>query len=219
MTTQQVRQFDKHAIENLKIPGIILMENAGINCSQIVIDQLKKINGKKVCIICGTGNNGGDGFVIARHLCNYNFDVSVIITGDPEKIKGDAKTNFEIVKNMKLIIESFDTEKEKINKFKNLYSDADIIIDAIFGTGLKGQVKDPYLEIFDELNSTGKHKISIDAPSGLDCDTGQPLGGVIKANQTITLAAMKKGLQTPDAKNFTGEVLVRSIGISLKFAK
>lgn len=217
MTRQQVRDLDKTAIEKLHIPGIVLMENAGINCCQLIIKKMTEISASSACIVCGTGNNGGDGFVIARHLENEGVKTRIVILGSEDKLKGDALANYRIIDAMNLDILFIDPDDLDISTFINLFEDFPIIIDAVFGTGLQGQVRDKYLPIIDAVNQLIGYKIAIDIPSGLDCDTGQPLGGVIKCDMTITLAAMKKGFLNPLSQDYTGKVFVESIGINPEF--
>jgi NAD(P)H-hydrate epimerase len=217
MTRQQVRDFDKWAIESLKIPGVVLMENAGKNFADIIMPDIRQAGVKKICIFCGTGNNGGDGYVIARHLENNNFRTKVVIVGDIEKITGDAKTNLEIIRNMGLKIENI-TAAEMVSQSRiaDLMKDCDLIIDAIFGTGLTGQLRPEYQSLINAINSTGRDIFAVDIPSGLDCDTGNPLGCAIKAKRTITFVAMKQGFLNAAAKQYTGKIDVVSIGIGVK---
>ena len=139
MDRDQVRAFDAWAINTLSIPGAVLMENAGKSCAELIMEKLTAIKKPKVCIFCGTGNNGGDGYVIARHMMNNNFNVNVIICGRAEKIKGDAKINLDILKNMSLQIEQLELNNQEM--VKSFADGADMIVDALFGTGLKGRLK------------------------------------------------------------------------------
>lgn len=217
MTRQQVRDFDKWAIESLKIPGVVLMENAGKNFADIIMPDIRQAGLKKICIFCGTGNNGGDGYVIARHLENNNFQTKIVIVGDIGKIAGDAKVNLEIIRNIGLQIENLGTaEMVSQNIIADLMKDCDLVIDAIFGTGLTGQLRPEYQSLINAINSAGRDIIAVDIPSGLDCDTGTPLGCALKAKRTITFAAMKQGFLNAAAKQYTGKVDVASIGIAVK---
>lgn len=215
LTRQRVRDFDARAINSLGIPGVVLMENAGRGCSEIIISELKKRRASKVCIFCGTGNNGGDGFVIARHLKNVGFTVNIIICGQSSKIKGDAEINYKIAANMKIEINEFPEPKKIIEQIKSLAGDCDIIVDAIFGTGLSGQLKDDFTELIDSINSLNKPVIAVDIPSGLDCDEGKPLSTAIRALATVTFVAAKKGFANPASTEYTGQVYIASIGIEL----
>ena len=218
MSRDEVRAFDAWAINELGIPGIVLMENAGSKCAQFIIETLSKTKNPVVCIFCGTGNNGGDGFVIARHLFNAGFAVTVVVCGDIDKIRGDAKINLDILTRLDLKIELLDmegTETIEANVIK-LANDANMIIDAIFGTGLIGAVRDEYKRLIESINGLGCPILSVDIPSGLDCDTGLPFGASIKANCTVTFVAVKKGFVFENTRVYTGDIFVASIGIEPK---
>lgn len=213
MSRDEVRAVDSWAINTLGIPGIVLMENAGRSCAKLIKDKLASIAKPKVCIFCGTGNNGGDGYVIARHLLNYGFKVNVIICGDKNKIKGDAKINLDILERLGQPIELLDLKVDIAGQVKAKTFDAALLVDALFGTGLSGQLSDGYKRLIEAINAQNRPTLAVDIPSGLDCDTGQPLGVAIKATYTVTFVAIKKGFTQPSAADYTGEVFVCSIGI------
>jgi len=214
LTRRQVRDFDAWAINTAGIPGVILMENAGQNCAEIVVGELKKLNGRKGCIFCGTGNNGGDGFVIARHLKNAAFEVKIALCGPSSKIKGDAEINYKIIRNMGILIKEFDLSSTSTEKAVETFAgDSDLIVDAIFGTGLSGALAGGFDKLIKAINSLNKPIVAVDIPSGLDCDTGCPLGTAIKAMVTVTFAAAKKGFKNIDSAEYTGEIYIASIGI------
>jgi NAD(P)H-hydrate epimerase len=211
---EQSHAFDAWAINVVGVPGAVLMENAGRSCAEFIAEKSAGKSNPRVCIFCGLGNNGGDGFVIARQLLNRNFKVTTLICGDPGKIKGDAKINLDILKALNAQIEPVnisdaDTVKSRITAFA---ADADIIVDAVFGTGLMGQLRDDSKILIDAINSLGKPVLAVDIPSGLDCDTGLPLGAGVKANWTVTFAALKKGFAAETSREFTGEIYIASIG-------
>ena len=215
MTRQQVRAFDAWAINELGIPGVVLMENAGRSCAQLIKEKLASLTNPKVCIFCGTGNNGGDGYVIARHLLNNNFKVKVVIIGDREKIKGDAGINLEILEKLGQPIESLDLKAGQIaDRVESFAAGADMLVDSIFGTGLKGPLDEGYTKLIESINTQNRPILAVDIPSGLDCDTGRPLGAAIKADYTVTFAAIKSGFQAcKTAGRYTGEVFPASIGV------
>ena len=215
MSRDEVRAFDAWAINELGIPGIVLMENAGRGCAQFIIEKLSKTKKPVVCIFCGTGNNGGDGFVIARHLYNSGFAVTVVICGDIDKIRGDARINLDILTRLGLKIELLDMEGAKTidTRVTKLANEANMIIDAIFGTGLTGTLRDEYKRLIESINELGCPILSVDIPSGLDCDTGLPLGASIKANCTVTFVAVKKGFIFENTRGYTGDIFVASIGV------
>jgi NAD(P)H-hydrate epimerase len=190
------------------------MENAGRNCAEVIIDHLAGINAARVRIFCGTGNNGGDGYVIARHLLNKDIKTHVIIVGDREKIKGDAKINLDILEKLGQHIEVLLlTSSDVPLKVESSCRDANLLVDALLGTGLKGRLRKEYQLLIHSINSLEVPVIAVDIPSGLDCDTGKTLGAAIKAEATVTFVAVKKGFTTSrDAQNFTGEIFVASIG-------
>jgi NAD(P)H-hydrate epimerase len=214
MTGRQIRDFDDWATKSAGIPGAVLMENAGRSCAEIIIEQLNKSAGRKVCIFCGTGNNGGDGFVIARHLINAGFQAVIAVLGNITKIKGDAEINYKIASNMTIPLNKFDPSSGQIEEdIEKITGGCDLLVDAIFGTGLKGTLTGGFDLIVKKINSLGKPVVAVDIPSGLDCDTGKPLGDAVKASITVTFAAAKKGFINPLAAEYTGRIYIASIGI------
>ena len=219
MSRDEVRAFDAWAINELGIPGIVLMENAGRSCAQFIIETLSKIKKPKVCIFCGTGNNGGDGFVIARHILNAGFAVTVVVCGNIAKIRNDARVNLDILTGLGLKIERLDMEgtDDIDSRVTKLANEANMIIDAIFGTGLTGTLRNEYKQLIDSINGLGCPVLSVDIPSGLDCDTGLPFGASIKANCTVTFVAVKKGFVFENARPYTGDIFIASIGVEPKY--
>ena len=214
MTRDEVRAFDAWAINTLGVPGVVLMENAGRSCAELVKDKLKDVADPKVCIFCGTGNNGGDGYVIARHLINGGFDVTVVICGDREKIKGDAKINLDVLERMGRPIERLNPADANLaGRVQHLTAGAQVLVDSLFGTGLRGELSDEYRRLIENINACRRPILAVDIPSGLDCDSGRPLGAVIKAAWTVTFVAVKKGFTFADAARYTGEIFVASIGV------
>jgi NAD(P)H-hydrate epimerase len=214
MTKEQVRAVDSWAINTLGIPGVVLMENAGRSCAELVKEKLKGITGPKVCIFCGTGNNGGDGYVIARHLLNSGFKVIVVLCGDRMKVKGDAKINLDILEKSGLPIEQLNLKDNDVPaRVKAFTADADMIVDGLFGTGLSGPLRDDYIQLIESINACDCPILAVDIPSGLDCDSGRPLGTAVKASCTVTFVAVKKGFVSESAAPYRGEIFVASIGI------
>jgi NAD(P)H-hydrate epimerase len=215
MTRDEVRAFDRWAINTLGIPGVVLMENAGRSCAELIKDKLAGVASPRVCIFCGTGNNGGDGYVIARHLLNSGFKVAVIIVGDRNKIKGDAKINLDILEGLGQPIEQLNVNEPDIAGMVEAFAaDADMLVDSLFGTGLGGQLSDEYKQLIESINAQNCPILAVDIPSGLDCDTGEPLGAAIRASYTVTFVAAKRGFTSASsAAQYTGEVFVASIGV------
>ena len=215
MSREQVRAVDAWAIEEIGVPGVVLMENAGRSCAELIRDRLAQVSNPRVCLFCGTGNNGGDGYVIARHLLNAGFAVRVILCGDRQKVRGDALINLEILERLGHAIESLDmTGGALASRVRALAGDSDMVVDALFGTGLQGELREPYRSLIDSINALGRPILAVDIPSGLDCDTGEPLGIAIKAAYTVTFVAVKGGFTaSPIARTYIGELYVASIGV------
>ena len=217
MTRDQVRSFDSWAINQLGIPSVVLMENAGGSCARLIKEKLADIKNPKVCIFCGIGNNGGDGYVIGRHLRNNGIKVTVVICGNSSKVKGDARTNLDILQQLGQPIEQIDINSDNIVPAVNGFcSDADMIVDCLFGTGLSGQLRGNYVQLINTLNSQKLPILAVDIPSGLDCDTAEPVGGgdcAIRAAYTVTFVAVKKGFTRPRALEYTGQLFTASIGV------
>lgn len=212
LSRQAVRNVDRIAVDDYHMPSIVLMENAGRNTAELLRKQ--SVNGP-VVICCGKGNNGGDGFVIARHLENAGCDVRVLLFADPDDLKGDAATNFRILQAAKTPVNAFGKDVD-LDKLKVELSQADWIVDALLGTGMTGEIREPYAGVIDAINAAGKKVLAVDVPSGLDCDTGEPLGTSVRASVTATFVARKLGFDNADSQQWTGEVHVIDIGVPKK---
>lgn len=210
LTCQQCRQFDRIAIEEYGVPGIVLMENAGAGCVRAIGYHSME---RPAAILCGAGNNGGDGFVIARHLKNRNVRVLVLLLADPAKIVGDAKTNFEILTKMdtSIVQVESDWDAARFQSAIRKVSDHPLIVDAMVGTGAKGSLRKPYDVAVDAANEMSGFKIAIDIPTGLDGDSGQT-ELAFKADVTCTFIARKTGFENPDAHRWLGKLEVIDIG-------
>lgn len=214
LTREQVRAFDQWAIHDMAIPGMVLMENAGRGCVELIRSFTQDKPDAKVCIICGTGNNGGDGFVIARHLINSGLDVRVLICGLAEKIAGDAKANLDILAHMQVSLHSYPADSlEVLEYLRAVAGESDVIVDALFGTGLRGNLRAGYDRVVTTINQLERPVLAVDIPSGLDCNTGQVLGQAVKATWTVSFVAVKLGFTKKQARDITGLVYVASIGI------
>ncbi len=209
----ETREIDRKAIEEYEIPGIILMENAGRDVVEEILKILPEPNKAKVVIFCGKGNNGGDGFVIARHLYNKNINISVYLTTKVSNFiaNGDASTNLKILLNMGIEIKELqDSDVDGIGKE---LQDCNLIVDAIFGTGLSGEIREPVNSLIEKINESNSPVISVDIPSGLDCDTGTILGTAVKATKTVTFVAAKTGFFKECGKECTGELILTDISM------
>ena len=183
-----------------------MMENAGAAAARYLTENFPDISSKKILVFAGLGNNGGDAFVLARHLAGFDCDVRVILLGSPDKIKTDeAQTNWKILEKMNsvdLIIAS---------DVSNLDIKADIVVDGILGTGISGKIREPYASAIDLINKSKTFKLALDVPSGLDPDTGNASDKCVNADVTITFHKMKVGM--PKRKDICGTILVEKIGI------
>jgi NAD(P)H-hydrate epimerase len=214
LTRDQVRAFDAWAIHTLGIPGVVLMENAGRSCAEHIAQRLASMHATHVCVFCGTGNNGGDGYVVARHLINQGIHVSVVLCGDKDKVKGDARINLDILQALQMEVTNIDLEQAGLaQRIKALARESHLIVDALFGTGLRGTLRAPYMDLINGINDLGLPIVAVDIPSGLDCDTANVLSTAIRAQETITFVALKKGYLLDQARIYTGDVHVVSIGI------
>lgn len=212
LTRQQIRRVDDIAINELQIPGVVLMENAGRGAAQTIRELVEQRNARRVAVYCGRGNNGGDGFVIARHLLNAGVNVEVYLTVPESVLRGDAEINQRILRNMGVEMTLIDTAERMRAAACTLARD-DIVVDALLGTGFTGEVRQPLTELIAAINDTPHAAtVAIDIPSGLDCDTGRPGGIAVRADVTVTFVAEKVGLSRPGAREWTGTVRVVDIG-------
>jgi len=200
-----MRALDRKAIDEIGIPGEQLMEEAGKGVADVADMFLKEIGGKKVAIFCGKGNNGGDGFVAARHLGGKGYSVDVFLVARMDELKGDARLNLERAVKLGIPVHEIDTPPVKL--------DFEMIIDAMFGTGFKGKVKNPYRNIIDKINNANIPVVSVDIPSGIDGDTGQDGGTSVYADATVTFAYPKLGHIFYPGRERTGELYTVDIGI------
>lgn len=212
--SEQMRKADEVSIRDFNIPGIVLMENAALGIVKEIEGEIQRGRLPKkgtVTIICGTGNNGGDGFAAARHLKTMEWCAEVFICGDERKITGDALTNLNIIRMLGISILSM--EDSNIEALDSMLNRSHIIIDAMLGTGFKGRLKSNYETIVDKINKQHKYVLSIDNPTGLNCDTGFAEGRCIKANKTVTLGMPKIGLVINDGPHYCGELSVCGLSI------
>lgn len=221
MTRDQVRRYDQWAIGELGIPGAVLMENAGQAAAEIAAEILSRQAVRRVCICCGAGNNGGDGFVVARHLTNRQFNVQILLCAPQEKIDGDARIHLEICRQMNIPIHTLDFNESNIcPQIRSFCTDCGLIIDALFGTGLKGELDSRYAGLIACINSLAIPILAVDIPSGLDCDLGIPLPVCVKAAATVSFVAAKQGFfQSEQTLQTIGTLYIASIGITTKKAR
>ncbi len=220
LTRDSARAIDRRCVSDFGIPTIVLMENAAVHVAETALEELENCKDPLVLIVCGPGNNGGDGLAVARHLANAGVDVRVVVLGDAEDLKGDSGVQLRACRKMKLPI-VYTGDKGAI-AIDGALTDADgtarkprVVIDAVFGTGLTRPVEGLGAEIIaaiNELGRRGAHVLSVDIPSGLDADTGAALGAVVRASTTVTFVGLKPGLLAFDAQGYVGDVVVADIG-------
>src|SRR5712691_8373314 len=212
LNAAQMREADRRAIDEIGIPSIVLMENAG----RQVVAAMEAVHGdlleRRVGILCGRGNNGGDGFVVARTLMQRGVDVAVFLLGRVSDVRGDARINLEILGRLGLtVLEVADSQAWALH-FSEL-SDCTLIVDAIFGTGLNAPVSGLIQSVIADVNASGIPVVSIDLPSGLSADSPQPIGDSIEAGLTVTIAAPKLPLVLPPGEMRAGDIVIADIGI------
>ena len=212
LTAEEMRLADRTAIEEFGIPGMVLMENAGQAVVREIENMLGDLSGKKVAIFCGGGNNGGDGLVAARHLHNRGCEVRLYFLTDPDIFRGDALTNYTILNNIGVSGLQL-TEGSRLNVARMALWSSDIALYAIFGTGLRAEVRDISLAVINMLNESNTPIVSCDIPSGLSSTTGKPLGVAVKATATVTFSYCKLGLVLPAAAPYIGRLVVANISL------
>jgi hydroxyethylthiazole kinase-like uncharacterized protein yjeF len=241
---------DAYSINQLGVPGVVLMENAGRNAAELIAGWLRRSGaairgsrtserggrGAAVAVVCGKGNNGGDGFVIARHLFRIGFDVWVDLAADPQSLSGDAAINHASAAALGIPMYSLLASAD-LRVARRRWRRADCVVDALLGTGFTGEVREPLAGVIRGVNalrgdSKGrlarpqKHAgvarlvrrpliVAVDVPSGLDCDTGTAAGEVVRADRTVTFLASKVGFAQASARPYVGRFSVADIGVPL----
>ena len=206
------RRVDQLAVEQYGMHGLVLMENAGRG----VADTLCGLGiAGPVVICCGRGNNAGDGFVVARHLDLRGCRVRVLVWAEPDELGGDAGANYRILAKTDVPIEHFGPTHDADRLARHL-DGAAWVVDALLGTGARGEPRPPLDAVIDQLNAAPAPRLAVDLPSGLDCDTGQPSSHTIRASHTCTFVAPKPGFFVPGAGQYTGQVHVLDIGTPRK---
>ncbi|HMK35826.1 MAG TPA: NAD(P)H-hydrate dehydratase [Desulfomonilaceae bacterium] len=213
VTAAEMRAFDASAIEDYGIPGVVLMENAGRTTFFHLRNHLGgDVRDMKVSVVAGPGNNGGDGFVIARYLINYGADVHTFLLSPRDKIKGDALINLRVLEKMTPDIFAV-SDEEALDEATDEWHQSDVIVDAILGTGLSSEVRSPYREAIREINGSPAFILAVDLPSGLDADTGDVLGCAVKADLTVTYGFRKLGTALYPGLIYCGAIEVADISI------
>lgn len=206
LSIRKIRLADSTAIEKYLIPGQILMENAARSCSEIILEQLGD-DVENVLILCGSGNNGGDGFALARHLSDY-FNVKVLLKGEEEKMSPETLLNFEILKKLEVEIIKFDSIAELIDAAE----EADCIVESLIGVGAGENLHGNIIDILDFANEMPAYKVAIDVPAGLNADNGNAHESAFSADMTITMFAPKTGMFLKSGRDLCGDIHIASLG-------
>jgi NAD(P)H-hydrate epimerase len=202
LSRARVRELDRRAIEEYGIPGVVLMENAGANASRWILERAAREGWRQPSagIACGAGNNGGDGYVVARHLANAGWDVRIESSAALETLRGDAAVMARIARAMGIACGMLGERHT-------------VIVDALLGTGFQGALRPDMARSIGALNRARPGLlVALDLPSGLDADTGEPSEPCVRAGATLTFAALKPGLLAPPARPFVGELACIDIG-------
>lgn len=214
VTSELMKKIDRYAIDEVGIPGVVLMENAARAVFNEMV-RFRDVRKRRIAVFCGKGNNGGDALALSRYLYEEGIDVKVFILGLESMFSGEAKINLNIAKNMGInVVELY--QRDQLKFLERNIKEYDVIIDGIFGTGLKGDVSGIVAEVIDIINKSGAYIYAIDIPSGINADTGEVMGIAVKANKTVTFQFPKIGQLLYPGRDYVGDLVVREIGIPKK---
>ena len=217
LSAAQMKAVDRAAIDKLGLPGLVLMENAGRGVAEIIARERPHLRGLDVRVVCGAGQNGGDGFVVARHLLDRGADVQVFLAMPREKIAGDAAVFARAYESLPGALVRDASFENDATTWRAYLAGADVIVDAVFGTGLRSDVTGPAAAAISAMNAVDALRVAVDIPSGLDADTGAVRGVALVAHVTATMACRKLGLVL-DPEAPVGRVEVVDLGVSLDAA-
>lgn len=216
LNRQQSREIDRVAIEQYGFSGLVLMENAGRGVAEVLLEvdaSLGKVADVPITILCGKGNNAGDGFVIARHLGIRSVRSRVVLLNSPSELRGDALANYEILRRGDFAIEDLSAATDLAKTLQQCAARSTWLVDAMLGTGATGEPREPYATAIRWMNAQLARRLAVDVPSGLDCDTGKAADPTVRANHTCTFVTAKTGFAQPTAAAYLGQLHVVSIGI------
>ncbi len=211
ITVDQMREVDRLMVEEVGVSILMMMENASRNIASLTRKVLGgSVKNKKIVVLAGKGNNGGDGLGAARHLMNFGATLIVVLAEDESQLNENAKTQYEILKQSNIIVYQFSQVENLENKLKE---EAQIIIDALLGYNLKGNPRGAYASLIESANKSGRPILAVDVPSGLDSDLGKANEPTIKAKYTLTLALPKAGLLKKEAEKCIGELYLADLSV------
>ena len=219
LSVETIRQIDRTAIERFHMHSLVLMENAAIGCTQWLTTKYP-VN-SRAAVLCGRGNNGGDGLAIARHLRLAGWKCHVIQLGPLDKLSSDARSNWDVLcaKGITDCLLIDEPTREQMSDVAAILSEVDVIIDALLGSGAQGTPRAPMADFINLANAASAQRVAIDIPSGLDATTGQPANPTFHAQATLTFVARKVGFDAPTAHEVLGHVEVLPIGIPIELVE
>src|ERR671912_2018285 len=212
LNTDQMREADRRTIHEIGIPSIVLMENAGRQAVAAMEAAFEDLTASRVAVLCGRGNNGGDGFVVARTLIQRGVETSVFLIGSVSEVQGDARVNIEVLGRIGLAIVEI-TSAELWELHFSEISECDVLVDAMVGTGFHGALTGLLQTVVADINGLGVPVVAIDLPTGLSADAAEMEGEAIEASMTVTLGAPKIPLVFPPAESHAGDLVIADIGI------
>lgn len=214
LTAAESRQFDQLA-EKAGLPSLVLMENAALRLAEVILQHFELDPPKNIVVVCGKGNNGGDGMALARHLKDIGFNVQVFLLADPSELKGDAAVNYKVAANLGVPIQPI-VSSEQLPSLIEPLERADLVVDALLGTGITGEVRGLFVDAIPLISDHSKRVLAVDVPSGINSDTGEVCGVAVRADATVTLGGIKLGLMLFPAADYAGDLFVGSLGIPEK---
>lgn len=214
LSQAEARAIDNAIVQQLRIPGLLLMENA----ARGVTEQLTRRAVGNVIIICGPGNNGGDGLAVARQRSALGLTTRVLLETEGKALSADAQSNLDFLTRSGVDVDMMDDQSDLNSILESMTSD-DWIVDSLLGTGIKGDLRSPYDGWVTAINSSTAKVLAVDVPSGLNCDNGTCGSACVRADVTVTFVAMKRGFLVPEAQQWTGQVQVAPIGVPLIWVK
>jgi hydroxyethylthiazole kinase-like uncharacterized protein yjeF len=212
LNTEQMREADRRTIDDIGLPSVVLMENAGRQTVAAMEAAFDTLGSSRVAVLCGRGNNGGDGFVVARTLVQRGIEAMVFLLGSVADVQGDARTNLEVLGRIGMTVIEITSAQEWELHFSEV-SECDIVVDAIFGTGLRGRLTGFIETVVADINELSVPVVAIDLPTGLSADSAELSGEAMEATMTVTLAAPKIPLVFPPADSRAGDLVIADIGI------